>query len=119
MLTALIVPWRAKTPQNGRVVFDSFEEAVERKVEVEARLLAIGDDVQTCLNLVVDSGNDGVILHFTNLGFAELRKMLRGEFEPRREWIASDHGCTQGSLLHQESLALLAMDRRSNGGEQR
>src|SRR5690606_965215 len=47
MLAALIVRGRAEAPRRRALELDPFEEAVEGKVEVEPRLLAVGDDIES------------------------------------------------------------------------
>ena len=51
-----------------------FEEAVKREIEIEPRLLAVGDDVQAGGHLIVHGGDDGVVLQFCAVGFAELSR---------------------------------------------
>lgn len=71
---------------------DAFEIAVEGEIEIEARLFAIGDNVESGGNLIVDGGNDSVFLQFGAVGLAKLIKVRTGEFEPAGEWVTADDG---------------------------
>ena len=54
---------RAEPARAGRLERDPLEVPVEREVEVEPGLLAVGDDIQPGGQLVVHGGNHRVFLH--------------------------------------------------------
>ena len=58
----LVVRRRAEASGGCRLALDPFEIAVEREVEVEARLLAVGDHVESRFDLVVDRDENGVVM---------------------------------------------------------
>src|SRR4051794_14520964 len=70
VLAALVVGGRAESPRRGGLEFNAFDEAIEREVEVEPRLLAVGDDVETGHHLVGDGDGRGVFLELGEVGGA-------------------------------------------------
>src|SRR5262249_7350403 len=94
VFTALIVRGRPETARQSLFQFDAFQKAVERQVEIEPRLLAISDHVQTGGDLIVNRRDHGVFLKLSAIRFPELIQMLAGEFEPTGKWIAADDGCS-------------------------
>ncbi len=97
---ALIVRGRAE-PAAGLVVeLEPVEEGVEGQVEVEARLFAVGDDVEAGPKLVADGRPDGVAGRLLAVVGPELGEMLAGELEPAREGIAADHRGADGLVRH-------------------
>ncbi len=74
---------------------DALQPAVEREIEIVARLLAVGDHVQPGGNLIVDRGDDRVRAHFLDIGFAELIEVGRGKLQPSRKRITADHRGSQ------------------------
>ena len=62
MLAALIVRRRAEVARRRRFHFNALKMAVEGKIEIQPRLLAVGDHVQTRRRLVMQCGDHGVIL---------------------------------------------------------
>src|SRR5436190_239766 len=74
--------------------------SVEREVEIEPRLLPVGDDVQSRGSLVMNGGQDGVVLQFSAVGLAELLQMRTGQFQPARKRITADDGGPEGVLFH-------------------
>src|SRR5438445_6363227 len=73
---------------------------VEREVEVETRLFSVGDDVQTRGSLVVDGGQDSVVLQFSAVSLAELLQMRTGQLQPARKGVTADDGSPEGVLFH-------------------
>ncbi len=100
VLTALIVRGRAEAPRGALLGVDALEVAIEGEIEIEARLLAIGDDVEAGRGLIVNGGEDGVVLEFGDVVGAEFVEMAGGKLEPCREGIAADDGGAQGARLH-------------------
>jgi hypothetical protein len=92
VFAALIVRGRAEPASRRAFEFDALEIAIKGKVEIEASLFAIGDDVESSGDLIVNGGNDGIFLEFGSVGFAELVEMRTGEFEPTGEGVAADDG---------------------------
>src|SRR5262245_28597694 len=68
----LIMPGRAEASRRGLLQFYAFQKAVERQVEIEPRLLAVRDHVQSGGNLIVDRRDHGVLLQLGSIGLAEL-----------------------------------------------
>ena len=69
--------------RRGRALeLDPVEVAVEREVEVEPRLLAVGDHVEPGRDLVVDGGDDGVVLQLGDVVGAERVEVRRRVLEP-------------------------------------
>ena len=66
--------WAGGPKRRGGVALelDAVEEAVEGEVEVEPGLLAVGDHVEAGGDLVVDGGDDGVVLQLAAVVGAEL-----------------------------------------------
>jgi hypothetical protein len=100
VLAPLIVRRRTETPRRCRFQFDAFDEAVERKVEIEPRLLAVGDDIEVGVHLILDRDGDGVVDQLGAIRLAELRQMLAGEFEPTRERITANDSGAKRSFFH-------------------
>jgi hypothetical protein len=84
----------------GRIRVRSLQKAVEREIEIEPGLLAIRDDIEPGLELVVQGGDHGIVDHFLAVGFAELVEVSAGEFEPSRERITADHRRAERLWLH-------------------
>lgn len=100
MLAALIVSGWPKLSRRPGFEFDAFKIAVEGKIEVEASLLAIGNDVQSSRELIMNCHNHGVFLQLSNVSWAEGIQVLAGKLQPSRKRIASNDGCAQWSWLH-------------------
>jgi hypothetical protein len=79
---------------------DAIEETVEGKVEIEAGLFAIGDDIEAGFELVMDGDGDGVVDGFIAIGVTELVEVKGGELEPAGQGIASDDGGAKWARLH-------------------
>ena len=97
---ALVV--RGRAPAAARLVLqlDPLEERVEREVEVEARLLAVGDHVEAGAHLVADRGRDGVARRLLEVVGPEVVDVLRHELEPARERVAADDRRADGLVRH-------------------
>ena len=91
---ALIVGRRAEAARQGLLQFYAFQKAVERQVEIEPRLFAVRDHIQSGGDLIVNRRDHGVFLQFGAIGFAELVEVLAGEFQPAGEGIAADDSCS-------------------------
>ena len=101
MPAALVVRWRTEAAQRRGFQFDPFEKAVERQIEIEPRLFAVGNDVKPCFELVVNCDQDGVFDQFLAVGFAELVQVPAGEFEPTGKRVAADHCRSEGRVRHE------------------
>ena len=71
---ALVVRRRAEAAGRRGLSVDALEEAVEREVEVEARLLAVGDHVEPGGHLVVHGRDHRVVLHLGQVVGPERRR---------------------------------------------
>ena len=87
---ALVVRRGAEATRRCPLQLDAVEVAVERQVEVEPRLLAVGDHVEAGADLVVDGGDDGVVLQLGAIGRAEAVEVLDGEQQPAGQRVAAD-----------------------------
>ena len=61
VFAALVVGGRAEVAGGGALEFDALDETVEGEVEVKAGLFAVGDDVETGVELVAERGGHGVV----------------------------------------------------------
>src|SRR5205823_13370845 len=68
--TTLFRSGRAEAARRRGFQFDPFEKAVERQIEIEPRLFAVGNDVKSCFELVVNGDQDSVFNQFLAVGFA-------------------------------------------------
>lgn len=80
MLAALIVSRRSEPARGSAFEFDAFYVAVEREVEIESGLFSVGDYVEAGRNLVVNGGDNGILLHLTDVVYSKLIEVLGGEF---------------------------------------
>jgi hypothetical protein len=62
---------RTEAPVGHLVAIESVDEGVEGEVEVEARLLTVGDHVEARPHLIHDRRDGGVLLHLDDVGGAE------------------------------------------------
>jgi hypothetical protein len=67
MPTTLVVRWWPESPRRLRLPFDSAERAVKRQVEVQPRLLAVCDNVQSRGDLIMNGRDHCIFLHFGNI----------------------------------------------------
>ena len=86
MLAALVVRGRAEPPRRRGFEFDALEVSVERKIEIEPRLLAVGDHVQPGRDLIVHGRDHRVVLDFARRrrwpnSFEVLRRRIRASRE--------------------------------------
>ena len=100
VFAALVVGRRAEASPRRALKVDALEEAVKRQVEVEPRLFAVGDHVESGGVLVVHRCGHGVVDHFIAVGVAELLEVLAGELQPTGEGVAADDGRAQRLLFH-------------------
>ena len=116
---ALVVGRRSEAPWWRALQLDAGEEAVEGEVEVEARLLAVGDHVEAGGDLVVDRGGDGVVLQLGAVSRPELAEVLDGVQQPAGQRIAADHRRAQSLLDHRSSPRTLhpGVDRERLAGD--
>jgi hypothetical protein len=83
-----------------RLQLDAGEVAIEGEVEVEPSLLAIRDDVEPRLDLVVQCRDHRVVLQLGQVVRSKAVKVLRGELQPARERVGADDGGAEGHGLH-------------------
>ena len=100
VFSALVVGGRAEAPRRGGFEFDALDVAIEREVEIEAGLFAIGDDIEAGGELVVERGDDGIVLDLGAVGGTEAVEVGGGEFEPRGKRVAADDGGAEWIGLH-------------------
>ncbi len=62
IVAALVVGGGAEAPRRRACQFDAIEIAVERQIEIQPGLFAVGDDIQACAGLVVNRGDHRVLL---------------------------------------------------------
>ena len=91
MLAALIVRRRTPAARRRRFEIDSVEVAVEREIEIEPALLAVGDHVESGGDLVADRGDRRVFLHLAHVVGPKLAQVERGKFQPAGKRVAADH----------------------------
>ena len=63
---------RSEPARRRTLQLDAGEEAVEGKVEVQAGLLTVGDHVQAGGDLIVDRGDDSIVLQLAAVVRSEL-----------------------------------------------
>jgi dihydropteroate synthase len=100
MAAALVVGGGAEATCGSGFKLDAFEESVEREVEVEPGLFAVGDDVESGIDLVVDGDDDGVVDEFLAVSVTELLQVGGGEFKPGGEGVAADDRGAERLRLH-------------------
>jgi hypothetical protein len=80
MFSTLIMGGWTPQARGPLLAREPIQIAVEGEIEVEPRLLAVGDDIEASRHLVVDCADDGVVHQLCNVGAAELVQVLRGKF---------------------------------------
>src|SRR5438876_11429361 len=95
MFAALVVSRRTEKAARPRFQRNAAQKSIERQVEIEPGLLAIGDHIEPGGNLVVHRGADGVVQRFGQVVFAELLHVQRDELEPAWKRVAADDRCAQ------------------------
>lgn len=76
---------------------------VKRKIEIQTRLLAVGNHIKVRSNLVVNGGNHSVVPQLGAISFTELLKVGASELQPAGPRIAADDGCAKRAILHIDS----------------
>jgi hypothetical protein len=79
VLASLVVRWWTESSRRRWLQREPIEIAIKREIEIQSRLLAIGNDIQPGGNLVVNCGNDRILLKFVTIGIAKLIEMLTGK----------------------------------------
>ena len=103
-LRTLVVRRRAEQPRR-RALLDPLEEAVEAEVEVEPGLLAVRDHVEPGRDLVVDRGDNGVLLQLGDVRRPELVQSARPRARASRERDSSrSRSCAAGSLAYPRTM---------------
>src|SRR5205809_118450 len=90
MSAALVMGGRSKATWWRGLELESFEKSIKREIEIEPRLLAIGDDVKSGLHLVVNRDGDRVVDEFFAVRFAKLVEILAGKLQPAGKRITAD-----------------------------
>jgi hypothetical protein len=70
------------------------------EIEIEPRLLAVGDDIEAGGELIVQRGDDGIVLHLREIVGAEALELRARGLEPGGKGIAADDGGAEGAGLH-------------------
>src|SRR5581483_11705365 len=104
VFAALIVGRRSEPARRRAFQLDAFDVSVKGEIEVQAGLLAIGDDVESGGQLVMQCGNHRVILKFGAVSFAELVQMLTTKLQPARKRITADNAGAQRIFVHTGSV---------------
>src|SRR5207302_2871756 len=105
MLPPLVVRRRTEPPPRLALGLDPVEGAVEREVEVEPGLLAVGDRVEARGHLVAHGAGDGVLDELRDVVRTEVAEVLARVLEPAGERIAADHRRPERPLVHADILA--------------
>jgi hypothetical protein len=100
--------WRTKSPQRSRLKFDPLDESIKRKIEVQTRLFAVRDYIQSGIHLVVNRCDDCIVLQLFPVGFTEVFKMLASEFKPAGKRVAANYRGAKRLLVHSTPCVLLA-----------
>src|SRR5437016_1364757 len=101
MFAALVMGRRAKTPRRRAFQFQSFQVAIEGKIEIQASLFAVRDDIQSDSNLIMNRSDDGIVFQFGAIGFAKFAQVTARELEPARKRVAADDGRARRFGLHE------------------
>src|SRR5206468_10329958 len=101
VLAALVV--RRRTEAAGRSGFhlDTFEEPIEAEIEVEPRLLAVGDDIEPGIDLVANGDRHGIIDQLRTVGLAEHVEVRGGKLQPAWKRVAADDGRPERGGRHE------------------
>src|SRR5262245_20006822 len=89
--SSLVMRGRTEPARRRAFAFQAIQVRVKGKVEIEARLFAVGDDVEAGAYLIVECGNDGVLLQLSAVVGAEFIKIGAGEFQPAGQGITADN----------------------------
>ena len=100
MPTTLVVRGWTEATWRFRLQIDSLQVAVKGQIEIETRLLTVGQHIQAGRMLIMDSSDNGVTLCFSDIGSTELIQMIAGKTEPTRKRITANHSCSQRNRLH-------------------
>ena len=71
MPSPLVVGGRTKPARRHGFQCDPLEVTVEGKIEIKPRLFAVGDDVESGIELIANCHGDGVVDEFGPVGFAK------------------------------------------------
>jgi hypothetical protein len=115
VFAALVVGGRAEAAAGLGFAVDAVDVAIEAEVEVEAGLFAVGDDIEAGAGLVMEGGDDGVVLEFGEVVGSKFGKVGGGEFEPGRERVGADDGGAKGDGLHGGRVSEGSIRRRCRG----
>jgi hypothetical protein len=76
MLATLVVGGRAVAARPGVFACDTFDIAIERQIKVEAGLFAVGDDVESGSQLILNGNHGGITLQLSNVVTPEVRQVF-------------------------------------------
>jgi hypothetical protein len=100
VLAALVVRWGAELAGRGGFKLNALDESVKGEIEIKPRLLAVGDDVETSIQLVAHCDRYGIVDQFRAIRFAKLSKVLNGELKPPGKWVAANDRGAQWVIFH-------------------
>jgi len=92
MPAPLIVRRRSEVSRWSRFEIDPFEKPIKGEIEIQTRLLAVSDDIQTRRYLIAHRRSDGIVLKFTYIVCPKLIEMFRSKLQPPRKRIAAYNG---------------------------
>jgi len=119
VFAALIVGGRTEATRRRGFEFDAFDETIERQIEIEPRLFAVGDHVKAGVELVAHGDGDGVVDQFRAVCAAEAVEVLAGKFQPRRKRVAADDGSANGCSFMRLRATRCAFEQRGSMQEQK
>jgi len=111
----LVMGGRAKAPRARRLQGNPLEKAVERQVEIEPRLLAVGDDIQAGGQLILNRHHGGVLLHLFEVVSTKGLELAGREFQPARKGVAANDRGAQGLGVHDWRLSAAAARGQTRG----
>ena len=101
MSAALVMSGRSEAARRRGLELDAFEKSVKREIEIEPRLFAVGDDVKSGLQLVVDGDGDRVVDEFFAVRLAKLVEILGGKLQPAGKRVAADDSGSEEGGSHE------------------
>src|SRR5687767_11965873 len=102
MLAALIMGRWAESTSGCRFQRDPLQVPVKREIKVQSCLLAIRDDIQSGGNLVMNRGDDRIVLQLSQIIFTKTIQILRSKFQPSGKRIAANNRRAQWDRLHDD-----------------
>jgi hypothetical protein len=87
-------------PGCGGLQFDAFKVSVKGKIEIEACLLAVRDNVESGGGLIVQRGDDRIVLRFRLIRRTEVPQMLTSKFKPSRKRVTANDRSAKRTGFH-------------------